>query len=149
MLGLYKIENYIDIFELTGIVDSNIGREENKKVRFFTLILIVPIFIISTILLLISVVEKSPNENIYWIVYLMTGGLAAYNFTIASRENTPYSNFFKKIFKNVVKKEFKINLENKEFKKFIKENFKEIRNKKLSKEETIKYVNNWRNIGIS
>jgi len=135
LIGFYKVNDVLDLFVLNGIVkrESLMQNKINQRMLFAMIILIA----ISTII---------SNTFILFLILILPGGAFIY-FGGVSLDvplfKKHFRRFLKKQFKGKLNKTFNIDMKNKDFKKFIKEYYDEIKMKEMSKKETIKFINNW------
>jgi len=152
LIGFYKVSKYIDVVVLSSKTKYS-NAKLNYKIQKFIVVPILFIYIISLSNLFLNIASELNNQyirdfNPITFIFLM---LIAVCITLMLEHTNKFNFLFKGIkkkirkeFKLIVKKKFDVNLKDPEFIKFINEYYKDIREKELSKKETIEFINNWK-----
>ena len=139
LIGYYKVDNYIDIFSLSGIYEGVskdiLIRDKKNDVT----ILYVLFTVVSSLLYLFYLLSQGEHNvpPIGLLIILLLNGAVIYPQLTLEKK-------IKRSFKKITRKNFGEFIKEEGTKEFINEYYMDIRNKKLSKKETIAFLKNWK-----
>jgi len=131
LLDFYKVENYIDMFELIGFYETNdeyslikIKKEDLifNLLGWYSSLAMVCMFVLFIL---------TPNSILLLEVAILLLGFSAFIYPALTLEKK-------------IKKNFGKIIEEDGFKEFLTDYFSTIRKKDLSKKETIEFLKNWK-----
>ena len=142
MANYKKVNSYIDIFKLSGIIKDNckltLLERQKDKTWAFSVVIYLFLTIFYSFYLLITLDMTGGNDIGSKLVFIFIGALGfIYPFMTLEKK-------IKKYHKKRINKVFGKLLKDSDFKNFISEYYDDIKNKKLSKKETISFVKNWK-----
>ena len=135
IIGFYKLNNIMDLFFFNGTI-------ENKEIKLRKMT--TPVILTAGTIILLDIIFN--NRFITLMSFMLLVSLLIFVFfTLIENEKvlSLSDKILKDLFKKKMKKTFKVDFENKEFKEYINTNYDYIIEQKLSKKETMILINTW------